>query len=120
MMNAPLRRSRPYIFWGQTQSLCEVCLALVPTKIQILVYSVILVATSLVPGLIGFMGLLYMVVAVVTGLVFLWLALRLFRTTDDKTMRKAGRSLFAYSLSYLFVIFLALLTDRVAGMLGWL
>ena len=26
VMNAPLRRSRPYIFWGQTQSLCETCL----------------------------------------------------------------------------------------------
>jgi uncharacterized radical SAM superfamily Fe-S cluster-containing enzyme len=35
-MNAPLRRSRPYIFWGQTQSLCETCLALVPTKVQLL------------------------------------------------------------------------------------
>jgi 7,8-dihydro-6-hydroxymethylpterin dimethyltransferase len=35
-MNAPLRKARPYIFWGQTQSLCETCLALVPTKIQIL------------------------------------------------------------------------------------
>ena len=35
-MNAPLRRSRPYIFWGQTQSLCETCLTLVPAKIQII------------------------------------------------------------------------------------
>ena len=35
-MNAPLRKSRPYIFWGQTQSLCETCLKLVPAKIQIL------------------------------------------------------------------------------------
>ena len=35
-MNAPLRKARPYIFWGQTQSLCETCLKLVPTKIQIL------------------------------------------------------------------------------------
>src|SRR5689334_10798637 len=35
-MNAPLRRSRPYAFWGQTQSLCETCLGLVPAKIQIL------------------------------------------------------------------------------------
>ena len=35
-MNAPLRRSRPYVFWGQTQSLCETCLALVPAKIQII------------------------------------------------------------------------------------
>jgi uncharacterized radical SAM superfamily Fe-S cluster-containing enzyme len=34
-MNAPLRRSRPYIFWGQTQSLCETCLTLVPAKILI-------------------------------------------------------------------------------------
>lgn len=35
-MTVPLRRTRPYIFWGQTESLCETCLALVPTKIQIL------------------------------------------------------------------------------------
>ena len=34
-MNASLRRPRPYIFWGQTQSLCETCLTLVPAKIQI-------------------------------------------------------------------------------------
>src|SRR5882762_489158 len=35
-MNAPLRKSRPYVFWGQTQSLCETCLTLVPAKIQII------------------------------------------------------------------------------------
>jgi uncharacterized radical SAM superfamily Fe-S cluster-containing enzyme len=35
-MTAPSRKPRPYVFWGQTQSLCETCLALVPTKIQIL------------------------------------------------------------------------------------
>src|SRR6266851_903908 len=34
-MTAPLRRSRPYVFWGQTTSLCETCLALVPAKIAI-------------------------------------------------------------------------------------
>ena len=34
-MTALLRRSRPYVFWGQTTSLCETCLALVPTKIEI-------------------------------------------------------------------------------------
>ncbi|MCP5087058.1 MAG: radical SAM protein [Rhodobacteraceae bacterium] len=32
-MNAPLRKSAPYIFLGQTMSMCEKCLALVPTKI---------------------------------------------------------------------------------------
>src|SRR6202171_6419894 len=34
-MTAPLRRSRPYLFWGQTTSLCETCLKLVPAKIEI-------------------------------------------------------------------------------------
>lgn len=34
-MTAPLRRSRPYVFWGQTTSLCETCLTLVPAKIEI-------------------------------------------------------------------------------------
>ncbi len=34
-MTALLRRSRPYVFWGQTTSLCETCLALVPAKIEI-------------------------------------------------------------------------------------
>ncbi len=34
-MNAPLRKARPYLFHGQTQSLCETCLKLVPAKILI-------------------------------------------------------------------------------------
>jgi len=34
-MNAPLRKSTPYVFYGQTTSLCEVCHALVPAKIVI-------------------------------------------------------------------------------------
>jgi protoheme IX farnesyltransferase len=89
------------------------------TKWQILIYSVILVATTLIPGVIGFMGPLYMVAAGVTGIGFLWLAWRLFRTADDKAMRKAGRTLFTYSLSYLFIIFLALIADRTTSMLGW-
>ena len=46
------------------------------------------------------------------------LAWRLFRTSDDVAMRRPARALFTYSLSYLFVIFLALLTDHVGR--GWL
>src|SRR5689334_25375326 len=34
-MTLLLRKARPYVFWGQTTSLCEICLALVPTKIAI-------------------------------------------------------------------------------------
>jgi len=34
-MTLLLRKARPYVFWGQTTSLCETCLALVPAKIAI-------------------------------------------------------------------------------------
>ena len=34
-MNAPLRKAAPYVFYGQTTSLCETCHALVPAKIII-------------------------------------------------------------------------------------
>lgn len=90
------------------------------TKVQILVYSVLLVASTLVPSWIGFMGPIYTVAAVATGTGFLWFAWALFRTTETVAMKKAGRTLFTYSLSYLAVIFLALITDHVANMLGWL
>jgi len=89
------------------------------TKLQILAYSVVLVATSLLPSFIGMSGLLYTVVAAVTGASFLFLAWRLYRSAAA-SMKKIARSLFTYSLSYLFVIFLALITDRVAQAAGWL
>jgi protoheme IX farnesyltransferase len=89
------------------------------TKLQILLYSLVLVATSFAPVSLGFSGTVYTVVATLTGVSFVYLAWRLFRTRDDVAMRRSARTLFAYSLSYLFVIFLALVTDRVATIAGW-
>jgi protoheme IX farnesyltransferase len=88
------------------------------TKVQILVYSVILVATSLIPSFIGMSGWLYTLVAVITGTSFVYLAARLYRA-DDARMKKVARSLFTYSLSYLALIFFALMTDHVAQLIGW-
>jgi protoheme IX farnesyltransferase len=90
------------------------------TKTQILIYSLVLVATTFAPVYIGLSGTIYAAVAAVTGISFIWLAWRLFRTRDDTSMRRAGRSLFLYSLSYLAVIFLALLTDHFGAMAGWI
>jgi heme o synthase len=90
------------------------------TKVQILLYSLVLVAVTLVPAFTGFGGVLYTAVAAVTGASFIFLAWKLFRTTDDTGMRRAARSLFTYSLSYLFLIFLALVTDHFARVLGWM
>jgi protoheme IX farnesyltransferase len=90
------------------------------TKVQILVYSVVLVAISLAPAALGYSGWLYGAVAALSGAGFLYLAWRLYRASAGGEMKKIARSLFTYSLSYLFVIFLALLTDHLAGLAGWM
>jgi protoheme IX farnesyltransferase len=90
------------------------------TKLQILLYSIILVAVSFVPNFIGMSGWVYGAIAVVTGASFLFLAWRLFASRDNLSMKKIARSLFTYSLSYLFVIFLALMVDHAAHLAGWM
>ena len=89
------------------------------TKVQILVYSVVLVASSFAWVGFGFAGLIYTSVAIITGLSFLWLAWKLFRTRTDVAMRRTARVLFTYSLSYLFVIFFALVVDHFGKLAGW-
>jgi len=87
------------------------------TKIEIIVYSVLLVASTLAPLWTGLAGWLYETVAVVTGITFLVLAVRLFGT-EGVEMKKLGRKLFIYSSSYLFVIFLAFIVDHALALWG--
>jgi heme o synthase len=89
------------------------------TKLQILIYSLVLAAATFAPIYLGFAGTLYGTVAAVTGASLILLAWRLFRTREDVGMRRAARTLFTYSLSYLFIVFLALLTDRFSMIVGW-
>ncbi|HVY51298.1 MAG TPA: heme o synthase [Devosia sp.] len=89
------------------------------TKVQILAYSVLLVAASFAPAFLGVTGWIYGIIAPVTGTSFLYLAWRLRRADEPRTMKRIARSLFAYSLSYLFVIFLALMVDRLWQLAGW-
>ena len=72
----------------------------------------------MLPNLLGFSGWIYGAVAVLSGLSFIWLSLRLLRAPDSISMRRTARTLFTFSLSYLFVLFLALLTDNIALRLG--
>jgi len=88
------------------------------TKLEIVVYSVLLVATTLLPLWTGLGGSVYGAIAAVAGAWFLVLAVRLARAAGVE-MKKLGRRLFTYSSAYLFVIFLAFILDhglRLGGM----
>jgi len=79
------------------------------TARQIVLYSVALVAVTLLPWAWGSAGLLYLASALALGAVFLWLAERLRR---EITPRRAVL-LFHYSLLYLALLFVALAVDPV-------
>ncbi len=87
------------------------------TRRQILLYSVVLVATSLLPCLFG-AGWIYGVVTAVLGARFLWLAVRVLRDAQDErgeslTRDAPAKALFAWSILYLFGVFAALLADHL-------
>jgi len=79
------------------------------TARQIVLYSLVLVAATLLPWGWGGAGPLYVVCALALGAVFVWLAERLRR---DTTPRRAVL-LFHYSLLYLALLFAALAVDAV-------
>ncbi|WP_092180469.1 heme o synthase [Devosia sp. YR412] len=88
------------------------------TKVQIFVYTLLLAASAMLPTVLGFAGWIYTTVAVVTGLSFSYLSWRLLLTREDVAMRKSARSLFTYSLSYLFIVFFAFMTDNLLTRFG--
>ena len=81
---------------------------------QIFIYSMILVPLALAPGFTDLAGPIYLAVAALGGAVFLALAVRLLR----RAQRADARRLFAFSILYLFLLFAALLGERLFSVAG--
>jgi protoheme IX farnesyltransferase len=79
------------------------------TARQILLYTVLLVAVTLMLWAVGRMGAIYLGAAVVLGAAFLWQAIRLWR---DGTTVRAVR-LYKFSITYLTLLFLAIAVDAL-------
>lgn len=81
------------------------------TKKQIVIYSIIMVAVSLMPYYLGMSNAIYLVITLILGIIFLYYVACLFKDKPcNKNSRdiKGAKNLFIYSIFYLFVIFLAL------------
>ena len=84
------------------------------TKRQMLLYTLMLWPATLAPFLLGMAGPLYGIVACVLSLLFTGTAIRVWREGEEASEQRA-RHMFHFSLLYLFLIFAALLADRVAA-----
>ena len=79
------------------------------TRLNILLYSILLLLVTIMPYLINMSGLIYLVVAIGLGLYFLYYAIRMYREHDNEEL---PMQMFWYSISYLGYLFMALLIDH--------
>jgi protoheme IX farnesyltransferase len=78
------------------------------TRLQILLYTILLCLVTLLPYLTGMSGLVYLAAAVTLGVKFLRHAIALQSHQDaDRPMQ-----VFRYSIGYLMLLFAALLVDH--------
>jgi len=83
------------------------------TRLQILIYSFILFAVSLTPAFINLGGLIYLTLSAMAGIIFLYLALQVFRVRTGNIADAVAKKLFLYSIFYLFFLFSVLLIEHV-------
>lgn len=79
------------------------------TRIQILLYTILLIVITVIPYLVGMSGLIYLVGAMLLGLGFLYFAVQMLRLPDDKQL---PMKTFGYSINYLMLLFIVLLVDH--------
>jgi heme o synthase len=78
------------------------------TKLSILLYTILLLAVSLLPFVSGMCGIIYAIGALILGGIFLYWAIRLKKSNDPLIALKT----FRYSIVYLMVLFVVLLIDH--------
>jgi len=79
------------------------------TRLNILLYSILLVLVTILPYLIGMSGVIYLLTALVLDVYFMYFAIQMYRVPDDMEL---PMKMFKYSISYLGFLFAALLVDH--------
>jgi protoheme IX farnesyltransferase len=79
------------------------------TRLNILLYTILLVLVTILPYLIGMSGLIYLLVAIVLDARFLMYAIRMFREPEEHEL---PMQTFKFSITYLGLLFGAILIDH--------
>jgi len=78
------------------------------TKLQIVLYTIILFIVSVLPYIVLMSGIIYLVSALILSSIFLYYSIKLFVSKDNEIAMRT----FQFSIYYIFLIFLALLVDH--------
>jgi protoheme IX farnesyltransferase len=78
------------------------------TRLQILLFTIMLVAVTMLPYIYGMSGLLYLIAVLLLDAGFMYYAIEIYRNYSDNLARRS----FRYSITYLTALFTALLIDH--------
>ena len=83
------------------------------TKINILVYSLLMLPMVILPYAIDFVGLIFLIPALMLTLYYNFLCFELYQFKKNKFNPKKAKTIFGYSILYLFLIFVIFLIDKI-------
>jgi len=83
------------------------------TKKNILIYSLLMIPAIVMPYLIGFAGLTFLIPSLGLTLYYNYICFNLYTFKKDKFDTKIARQIFSYSIIYLFLVFVLFLLDKL-------
>ena len=83
------------------------------TKINIFIYSLILVPITLIPFFLGYFGKTYFVFSSIFNFYYVYLCFKLIRAKKINNEIIIAKRVFGYSILYLFAIFILILIDKI-------
>jgi len=84
------------------------------TKKNILIYSILLFPVALSPFYLKFLGLIYLLFSLPLSTYYIFICFKLFKAKDGKSEKIIAKQIFAFSILYLFAIFISILVDKFA------
>ncbi len=83
------------------------------TKLNILIYSLLMLPVIVLPYSIGFVGLVFLLPSLILTLYYNFLCLELYKFKKNKFNSKKAKTIFGYSILYLFLIFVLFMIDKI-------
>ena len=83
------------------------------TKINILIYALIMLPVASAPYFYGFGSIFYLVMSSIMTIYYIYLCYQLFQTKNRKISNILARKTFLYSIFYLFLLFVLILFDNL-------
>ena len=83
------------------------------TKLNIFVYSLTMLPVIVLPYAIGFVGITFLIPSLILTIYYNYLCFELYKFKKNKFDAKKAKSIFGYSILYLFLIFVLFLIDKI-------